>query len=158
MVRMRNLSPRFASLTPMDWPTLAVSSKMGSTRRVLLDILRSTWTPSLRFSSSPLVPSRASLSAPTMRSLPCPPISLIHVLQHFLYIYQCLLHWSFSLDTVPQTPQDAPQRLLNNPASLQRKYVKIRDDPNMRKRRVDLRNAVKAGEQNALKMLAKLFD
>ena len=62
------------------------------------------------------------------------------------------------MDTVPQTPQDAPQRLLNNPASLQRKYVKIRDDPNMRKRRVDLRNAVKAGEQNALKMLAKLFD
>jgi len=28
----------------------------------------------------------------------------------------------------------------------------------MRKRRVDLRNAVKAGEQNALKMLVKLFD
>ena len=68
------------------------------------------------------------------------------------------LHWNFSLDTVPPVLKDAPQFLLNNPVALQRKYLKLKEDPNMKKRRIDLRNAVKAGEQHALAMLVKLFD
>ena len=68
------------------------------------------------------------------------------------------LHWNFSVDTVPPVLKDAPQFLLNNPIALQRKYLKIKDDPNMKKRRNDLRKAVKVGEQHALEMLVQLFD
>ena len=62
------------------------------------------------------------------------------------------------MDSVPPVLRDAPQFLLNNPIALQRKYLKLKDDPNMKKRRVDLRKAVKAGEEQALEMLVKLFD
>jgi hypothetical protein len=68
------------------------------------------------------------------------------------------LHWNFCLDTVPHALQHAPQFLLNNPIALQRKYLKLKNDPTMKKRRVDLRSAVKTGEQNALEMLVNLFD
>ena len=68
------------------------------------------------------------------------------------------LHWNFSLDSVPHALRDAPQFLLNNPIALQRKYLKLQNNPNMKKRGTDLRNAVKAGEQNALQMLVNLFD
>ncbi len=68
------------------------------------------------------------------------------------------LHWNFSLGTIPHELRGAPQFLLNNPIALQKEYLKLKDDPCMRKRRVDLRNAVKAGEQNALQMLVELFD
>ncbi len=68
------------------------------------------------------------------------------------------LHWNFSLETLPPELRGAPQFLLNNPITLQRKYLKLKDDPNMKKRRADLRNDVKAGEQNALQMLVELFD
>ena len=68
------------------------------------------------------------------------------------------LHWNFSLDSVPETLQEAPQFLLNNPIALQRKYLKLQNNPNMKKRGTDLRNAVKASEQNALQMLVRLFD
>ena len=68
------------------------------------------------------------------------------------------LHWHFSLETVPVELQRAPQFLLNNPVALQRKYIKSKEDPNMKKRRADLRSAVKFSEDNALYMLVKLFD
>ena len=68
------------------------------------------------------------------------------------------LHWNFTLESVPVELQDAPQFLLNNPLALQRKYLKLKQDPNMKKRRADLRGAVKFGEDNALQMLVKLFD
>ena len=54
--------------------------------------------------------------------------------------------------------QDAPQFLLNNPIALQKKYLKLKDDPNMKKTKTELRKAVKAGEQSALRMLVDLYD
>ena len=68
------------------------------------------------------------------------------------------LHWNFAVDTVPAELKGAPQFLLNNPIALQRKFLKLKHDPNMKKRRNNLHNAVKAGEQHALGMLVKLFD
>ena len=67
-------------------------------------------------------------------------------------------HWNFSGDTLPDVLRDAPQFLLNNPVALQRKYSKLKDIPNMNKERANLRNEVKAGEQNALETLVHLFD
>ena len=68
------------------------------------------------------------------------------------------LHWNFSGDTIPNSLKDAPYFLLNNPIALQRKYLKLKDDPNMKNTRADLRKAVKAGEENAIGMLVELFD
>jgi hypothetical protein len=68
------------------------------------------------------------------------------------------LHRNFSLDSVPSTLRHAPQFLLNNPIALQRKHIKIKNDTNVKRRRTDLRSAVKAGEQNALKTLVRFFD
>ena len=68
------------------------------------------------------------------------------------------LHWNFSKDSVPEVLQDAPQFLLNNPIALQRKYLKLKNDPNMRTGKANLRIAVKTGEENALEMLVDLFD
>jgi len=68
------------------------------------------------------------------------------------------LHWNFSSDTVPSALQDAPRFVLNNPIALQRKYLNLKDDPNMENRRRDLRSAAEASEQNSLQMLVMLFD
>ena len=68
------------------------------------------------------------------------------------------LHWNFSGDSIPDDLKDAPYFLLNNPVALQRKYFKLKDDPNMKKTKVDLRKAVKASEQNAMGMMVELFD
>ncbi len=68
------------------------------------------------------------------------------------------LHWNFSGDTIPNSPKDAPYFLLSNPIALQKEYLKLKDDPNMKKTRADLCNAVKASEENAMGMLVKLFD
>jgi hypothetical protein len=69
-----------------------------------------------------------------------------------------LLHLNFSGDTVPDILKDAPQFPLNNPVALQRKYLRLQDNPNIRDRRTEMRRDVKAGEQNALEMLVVLFD
>jgi hypothetical protein len=67
------------------------------------------------------------------------------------------LHWNFSKDTLPVVLKDAPQFLLNNPISLQKKYLKLKEDQN--KGRVKgLRKAVGIDKQNALEMLVELFD
>ena len=68
------------------------------------------------------------------------------------------LHWNFSADTLPNGLRKAPHFLLNNPIALQKKYLKLRDHPNTKKGRTDLRNAVKAAEENALEMMVDLFD
>ena len=68
------------------------------------------------------------------------------------------LHWNFSGDTIPDILKDAPQFLLNNPIALQRKYLEIKDDPNMRKKRANLRKVVTAGEESALEMMVEFFD
>ena len=68
------------------------------------------------------------------------------------------LHWNFSVDSVPRELQGAPQFLLNNPIALQKKYIKLKDDPNIKKTKTELRKAVKVGEENALEMLVELYD
>ena len=70
-----NLCLRFASSTPRDWPTFAVYSKMNSTREALPPRSRITSTPSLPFSSLPMVPYRASQSVLTTHSPLYPPCS-----------------------------------------------------------------------------------
>jgi len=62
------------------------------------------------------------------------------------------------VDSVPRELQNAPQFLLNNPVALQKKYLKLKDDPNMKKTNAELRKAVKVGEENGLEMLVELYD
>jgi hypothetical protein len=68
------------------------------------------------------------------------------------------LAWNFSQDTVPRVLKEAPQFLLDNPIALQKKYLKLKDRPGMKKVEKDMRNHLKAGEQKALEMLVQLFD
>jgi len=68
------------------------------------------------------------------------------------------LYQNFSADTLPDGLKAAPQFLLNNPIALQRKYLKLKDDPDMKSRRIDFREVVQAAEQNAVEMLVDLFD
>jgi len=68
------------------------------------------------------------------------------------------LHCNFPEDTVPDILKEVPQFLLNNPIALQRKYLNLRDNPDMMKRRTEFREAVKTAEQDALEMLVDLFD
>ena len=55
-------------------------------------------------------------------------------------------------------PDILTQFVLDNPVALQKKYLKLKDDPNMMKESMDLRTMVKAGEQKALEMLVDLFN
>jgi len=68
------------------------------------------------------------------------------------------LYQNFSKDILPEAFNHAPQYLLNNPIALQRKYLKLKDEPNMRRQRAYFREAVKASEQDALEMLMDFFD
>ena len=86
------------------------------------------------------------------------PKSLAHNVSFMFTNVLSPLHWNFSLDTAPSVFQDAPQFVLNNPIVLQRKYLKLKDDPNRKDRSGELLRAVKASEQNAMQMLVLLFD
>ena len=55
-------------------------------------------------------------------------------------------------------PDIPTQFILDNPVALQKKYLKLQDDPDMKKESIDLRTMVKAGEEKALEMLVDLFD
>jgi hypothetical protein len=68
------------------------------------------------------------------------------------------LSWNFSQGTIPGVLKDAPQLLLDNPIALQKRYLSLKD--NLSKRaRVEMRKAVRDGEQRALElMLVTLFD
>ena len=68
------------------------------------------------------------------------------------------LHWNFSRDTIPEVLQEAPQFLLNNPIALQKKYLKLKNDLNMKTGKANLRAAVQTGQEDALEMLVDLFD
>jgi hypothetical protein len=68
------------------------------------------------------------------------------------------LAWNFSQDTVPTVLKDAPQFLLDNPIALQKKYLTLKDNPNMKRAEKDMHNHLKAGEERALEMLVQLFD
>jgi len=65
---------------------------------------------------------------------------------------------NFSKDTVPDVFKGAPQFLLDNPIALQRKYLNLKDNPDMKKRRTQFREAVNVAERDALEMLVDLFD
>jgi len=68
------------------------------------------------------------------------------------------LYRNFSQNDVPEVIKDAPLFLLNNPIALQKKFLELKRDPNMKKGKANWRNAVMAAEQNALEMLVGVFD
>lgn len=68
------------------------------------------------------------------------------------------IYLNFPQHALPESLKDAPQFLLDNPIALRKKYLKMKDGPNMTTRRTDFRQAVKAIEQNALEMLVDFFD
>jgi hypothetical protein len=68
------------------------------------------------------------------------------------------VHLNFPEHTLPGVLKDAPQFLLNNPIALQKKYLKLKDDPSVRSQQPYFRGAVEASEQDALEMLVELFN
>ena len=68
------------------------------------------------------------------------------------------LSWNFCMDTIPEVLKGAPQFQLDNPIALQRRYLNLRDNPDMEQKRITLHNAVKDSEQNALTVLVELFN
>lgn len=68
------------------------------------------------------------------------------------------LSWNFCQDTIPATLEHAPQFPIDNPVSLQRKYLKIKGDPEMSSMRTGMRGEVKAAEQGAMEVMVNLFD
>jgi hypothetical protein len=68
------------------------------------------------------------------------------------------LYLNFSDDTLPDGLKHTRQFLLDNPVALQRKYLRLKDNPNICNTRTEIRREVMAGEQNALEMLVELFD
>ena len=53
--------------------------------------------------------------------------------------------------------KDARQFHLDNPIALQKKYLEVKDQPDMENLRTELWHHVKDGEQRALEMLVDLF-
>ena len=68
------------------------------------------------------------------------------------------LHWNFSVDALPEVFSNAPQFLLDNPISLQRKYLELENRPNTTSQMAEFREEIKASEQPALEMLVEVFD
>ena len=68
------------------------------------------------------------------------------------------LYQNFSGDTLPDVLKDAPLFLLDNPIALQRKYLKLKDDVKSGSKRAEMRNMVKATEEQALEMLVDFLD
>ena len=68
------------------------------------------------------------------------------------------LHCNFSRDTVPDILKEVPQFFLNNPIAVQRKYLNLNENTDMKKRRAQFREAVNVAERDALEMLVDLFD
>ncbi len=151
-----NLFPRLASSTPRDWSTLAVytpeeercDTGQGVHRLIIAVLVLANGAVPRVTVDTDYAPSTISVMFPK---------SLAHDVSFMFTNVLNPLHWNFSLVTIPHELRGAPQSLLNNPIALQREYLKLKNDPNMKKRRADLRNVVKAGEQNALGMLVGLF-
>ena len=68
------------------------------------------------------------------------------------------LSLNFSQDAIPSVLRSAPQFLLDNPIALQKKYLELKDDPNQKKAKKEMRDVVMRAEQRALEMLVELFD
>jgi hypothetical protein len=66
--------------------------------------------------------------------------------------------WNFSTDAIPEGLKDSPHFLLNNPIALQKRYLKLKDDPRYKPMTTKMLKSVQAGEQMALETLVKLFD
>lgn len=65
---------------------------------------------------------------------------------------------NFIEDAVPDALKHAPLFFLDNPTTLQKKYDKLKNDPNSKKILPQLRNEVKQGEKAALEMLVDFYD
>ena len=86
------------------------------------------------------------------------PTTLINNLAFMLTNVSGPLYQNFSGDTLPDVLKDAPLFLLDNPIALQRKYLKLNDDVKLRSKGAEMRNMVKATEEQALEMLVDFFD
>ena len=65
---------------------------------------------------------------------------------------------NFSSDTLPEDFKSAPQFLLDNPITLHRRYLEIKDAPKTMRQGRTFREVVEASEQDSLEMLVELFD
>jgi hypothetical protein len=65
---------------------------------------------------------------------------------------------NFCEETVPASLQDAPRFQIDNPIALQKKFLKLKGYPEMKERRVELCEEVKAAKQDALETVVELFD
>ena len=68
------------------------------------------------------------------------------------------LSLNFAQDAIPEILKGAPQFLLDNPISLQKRLLGFKDDLNKKKRKRETQKEVKNAEQRALEMLVDLFD
>jgi hypothetical protein len=60
--------------------------------------------------------------------------------------------------TVPVILKDAPQFQIDSPIALQRKYLRLKNDPRMKNRRVGIRKDMTVAEQDAVDVFVNLFD
>ena len=67
------------------------------------------------------------------------------------------LSFNFCKDAIPEALKDAPQFLIDNPISLQKKYLELVGGLGRRKAK-EMQKAVKSAERNALETLVGLFD
>ena len=65
---------------------------------------------------------------------------------------------NFRQDTVPAILKDGPQFHIDNAMAFQTKYLRLRDDQGMESMRAEMREEVKAAEQDAWDVLVNLFD
>ena len=68
------------------------------------------------------------------------------------------LFLNFSQDTLPGFHKDAPPFLLDNPIALQKKFLEIKDGPDVKMRKAKFHKLIKTSEQSALEMLVDFFD
>ena len=67
------------------------------------------------------------------------------------------LSFNFSKDAIPEVLKNAPHFLVDNPISLQKKYLELEGGMSSKKAK-EMQKAVKSAEENALEMLVELFD
>jgi hypothetical protein len=86
------------------------------------------------------------------------PKTLVHNIAFMFTNVPSALSWNFSQDSIPDVLKEAPQYLLDNPIALQKKYLQLIKNPNMKKTKKDMKKAVTAGEDKAVDTLVDLFD
>ena len=68
------------------------------------------------------------------------------------------LSWNVSQDTIPDVLRDAAQFPFDNPVALQKRYLSLRDNMNMKEVIASLRKLVQESEERTLEVLVELFD